>query len=85
MSKYIEPPKSDDCVWRKGPPPSTGWWPAGHGAFLYPTQLRWWDGSTWSCAVCDDADIKDAGRIGLVKTLIRNGDVLWTDRWWEKK
>ena len=33
-------------TWRKGPPPSIGWWPAGWNRD--PSVLRWWDGTRWS-------------------------------------
>lgn len=42
---YIKPPKWHDCVWRSGPPPSVGWWPASKRGD--PTVLRWWGGSNW--------------------------------------
>jgi len=32
--------------WRKGSPPSIGWWPASN--VRKPGFVRWWDGSLWS-------------------------------------
>lgn len=39
--------------WKKGPPPSMGWWPASASECLY--EYRWWDGEYWSWSVyeCD--------------------------------
>ena len=38
--KHIKPPHSEDCVWRSGPPPEIGWWPAdgtvAHGPYIAP-------------------------------------------------
>ena len=33
-------------TWRKGPPPSVGWWPASTSRNA--NCLRWWDGLQWS-------------------------------------
>lgn len=34
--------------WKKGPPPSVGWWPASTKRSV--EVLRWWDGEQWSWA-----------------------------------
>ena len=68
-------------TWRKGPPPSIGWWPASMSRDL--DILRWWDGSAWSQpAFCEEsAEIAamSAEEKSPVQKFIR-----WTDRpaWW---
>jgi hypothetical protein len=34
-------------VWKSGPPPSVGWWPASD--CYSPAAIRYWNGSGWSC------------------------------------
>lgn len=84
MSKYIEPPKSEDCVWRKGPPPSIGWWPADH-ELRDPQCIRWWDGVGWSCYALDTETSADAAASVVRAYPFPNKEIRWTDRWWEKK
>ena len=34
--------------WRKGTPPSEGWWPTKHFLNSNWGAYRWWDGERWS-------------------------------------
>lgn len=45
-------------VWRKGPPPSPGWWPAS--TVRNHNMLRWWDGETWSFSTDQYASVRKA-------------------------
>lgn len=91
--QYIKPPRSQDCVWRSGPPPEIGWWPADcigwWPADCYdeqrgpsPSVLRWWDGE-WSGMALDGDSAERAGRIASLKSITPERFILWTDRWWE--
>lgn len=62
-------------VWRKGPPPEIGWWPASIGG-RFVDALRFWDGKSWSM-FCTP---KQAGEFGQWK--VSRPDIQWTDRWW---
>ena len=67
-------------VWRKGPPPEIGWWPADYeGAQNSPECLRYWGGEIWSTFCYPDENGAD-GSISLRKGL--SIKVTWTDRWW---
>ena len=81
--KYIKPPRSEDCVWRSGPPPDIGWWPADWGIVRHPETLRWWDGKEWSCAAVDYMNAAVAAEYG--GRYFPHAKIKWTDRWWEKK
>lgn len=84
MSKYIKPPRSEDCIWRKGPPPSIGWWPAS--CARNPDMLRWWDGKRWSCYCTSSRTSEQAGAVAkLAWGSPRKLSIAWTDKWWEKK
>lgn len=80
MSKYIEPKVIGG--WRKGPPPSIGWWPAS--CCRNPRALRWWDGRRWSWAVAHDEGAAGAGSVALRCGTLQSS-VEWCDRWWEVK
>ena len=83
--KYIKPPRSQDCVWRSGPPPEIGWWPADcydEQRGPSPSVLRWWDGE-WSCVAYDSDSPKFAGLVASMRTGHADRDIRWTDRWWE--
>lgn len=81
--KYIKPPRSEDCVWRSGPPPEIGWWPADWGKYPQPECLRWWDGSRWSDFAFSHDDAEFAGLQAACRPV--RSDIRWTDRWWEEK
>lgn len=65
--------------WRKGPPPSIGWWPASymenHGA------IRWWNGKVWSWPAAKWASAKVAATIAKMPAEDQKA-IQWTDRWW---
>jgi hypothetical protein len=71
-------------TWRKGPPPSIGWWPAS--SHRNPAILRWWDGEAWSFAAHDEMTAEDAAEQSTEKTYSSN-DIEWTDRpaWWPER
>lgn len=79
---YIEPPRSEDCIWRDGPPPGIGWWPASLVSYLDPTVLRWWDGK-WSSVALDSDSAERAGRVASLESITHERFIRWTDRWWE--
>ena len=81
--KYIKPPKSEDCIWRSGPPPEIGWWPAS--VAKRPTMLRWWNGNAWSSTASAESSAVYAAWIAAVKAVAPTKCVEWTDRWWETK
>jgi hypothetical protein len=85
MTKYIKPPRSEDCEWRSGPPPEIGWWPADGtvAGGPYPQILRYWNGHYFSDAVHHTDDARTAGQFGRIKHPCAY-EILWTDRWWEK-
>lgn len=69
--------KTTETVWRKGPPPSIGWWPASlHRSRLV---LRWWDGTHWSQAAYVT---RSAARAALIaaKPAVQPRRIEWTDR-----
>jgi hypothetical protein len=63
--------------WRKGPPPSIGWWPASYGRNL--NALRWWDGEWWSANVSPRRTAKHAARLAKRKAEWQE-KIEWTDR-----
>ena len=82
--KYINPPRSEDCVWRDGPPPEIGWWPAS--IWQDTTILRWWDGVSWSFPARDHFDSEKAASYArVVEYRGTYCSIRWTDRWWGKR
>jgi len=80
MSKYIVPPDGDMCEWRKGRPPSIGWWPASRTRDA--GWLRYWNGACWSVG---DSHRRDAEHVAKdARVLDREPSILWTDKWWEQ-
>lgn len=77
---YIKPPRSEDCTWRRGPPPEIGWWPAS--VHRTPTVLRFWDGRVWSSGAPMHMPSEAAGTLGEAVSLW-SSEVEWTGRWWE--
>lgn len=85
MTKYIQPPRSEECEWRSGPPPEIGWWPADDisDGGPHPEILRYWNGHYFS-EFADHTD--DASTAGIYGQIMHNceQEIRWTDRWWEK-
>lgn len=70
--------------WRKGPPPSIGWWPASYGRNA--DVLRWWDGSWWSIDAHPSYTAKKAAHFARNVAILQEG-IEWTDRpeWWPER
>ena len=66
-------------VWRKGPPPEIGWWPAS--GFLNVDVLRFWNGERWSDWVRPHRDSEQAEWTKKEKAF-ESSEIKWTDRWW---
>lgn len=64
-------------VWRSGPPPSLGWWPASvrHSASIY----RWWDGECWSMPATSGMDSETAALMAKEPATSAH-PIKWTDR-----
>jgi len=60
--------------WRKGKPPSIGWWPASIKKI--PGVYRWWDGEQWSAAIFRMCTAEEAGKVASVPS-IHSKQVLW--------
>lgn len=67
------------CVWRDGPPPSVGWWPAS--ITRSDNELRWWNGLFWSVGVANASTTPSrlAARTAA-RPSQKNNQVEWTDR-----
>ena len=68
-------------TWRKGPPPSVGWWPASERR--NPDILRWWNGKVWSFPARPNMS-KETAADWAEEEAYNNDEVEWTDRpkWW---
>ena len=65
--------------WRKGPPPSIGWWPASVCKDL--GCVRWWNGKHWSQAAWADTPVKVAASTARKPELaVIQDEIEWTDR-----
>jgi hypothetical protein len=82
MTKYIQPPRSEECEWRSGPPPEIGWWPAS--MTCDPDCIRFWNGWRWSLFCTSADDISEARRSARKRAPYHNDEIRWTDRWWLK-
>lgn len=66
-------------IWKKGPPPSLGWWPVKNSHASYQGAYRWWDGECWSWPAFSFESADRAARWAEKK--IDWSDVIeWTDR-----
>lgn len=63
--------------WRKGPPPSIGWWPAS--ATRCALHFRWWDGSCWS-VLSYSFDSATTAAFWAARRSSLQSDIEWTDR-----
>jgi hypothetical protein len=70
--------------WRKGPPPSIGWWPAS--VCKDPSCVRWWNGGCWSIVAWADTPVKVAARSARKPASFQE-EIKWTDRpaWWPER
>jgi hypothetical protein len=65
-------------VWRKGPPPEIGWWPADYQINQHSiTRLRHWNGKHWSIL----SEPWEDGYDGWFRLQAKH-TIQWTDRWW---
>jgi len=72
--------------WKKGVPPSIGWWPTKHYHQQFHATYRWWDGECWSWAAFAHEPAEKAAKWAAKKESMHM-DVEWTDRpdnWPEK-
>jgi hypothetical protein len=71
-------------TWRKGPPPSIGWWPASN--CRGPEAHRWWNGKWWSAVAWPEYAANTAAAIACSKDATRDR-IEWTERpaWWPKR
>ena len=69
---------SAERKWRKGKPPSIGWWNASNSR--KKDTWRWWNGSAWSLSVSNKEKEAKAGR--LAKCVDLNSSAIeWNDFW----
>lgn len=70
-------------VWRKGAPPSEGWWPASSSAELCIWDMRFWTGEFWSipAAPWDTSEHAEEAKSKRNAVPPEVG-IVWTDRWW---
>ena len=63
--------------WRKGPPPSVGWWPASrHKMKVY----RWWNGEYWSAGATSEVSAERAGVAAARRSIYSNEEIFWRER-----
>jgi len=65
--------------WKKGVPPSIGWWPTKHYHQQFHATYRWWDGEGWSWAAFAHEPADKAAKWAAKKESMYM-DVEWTDR-----
>jgi hypothetical protein len=66
-------------VWKSGPPPSLGWWPAS--LVEAGGSLRWWDDKCWSgVAFSGMTAVQASKRAGTRETPSRNAMIRWQPR-----
>ena len=81
----------DNPVWRKGPPPKIGWWPASPfrseaellaaANVVSPWQIRWFDGEQFGSWVHPNESEIVAQSFALDPSIVPKC-MFWTDRWW---
>lgn len=70
-------------VWRDGPPPSIGWWPASASQEKCVIDIRWWNGVEWSLfAQPWDTEAEAASVADIRHSVPYQQRIVWTDRWW---
>lgn len=70
--------KEPHIIWRGGPPPSIGWWPASFSDD--ENCFRWWSGKTWSDACYASMSAKTAARKSKLKCYNPTDGIRWTVR-----
>jgi hypothetical protein len=67
--------------WKKGVPPSIGWWPTKHyhSTDTDHTSYRWWDGECWSWPAFMHESAVKAARWAAKKEAMQMA-MEWTDR-----
>lgn len=65
--------------WKKGVPPSIGWWPVKNFLSTHQGAYRWWDGEVWSWVAFAHESAEKAAHWAAKKELGRN-NIEWTDR-----
>jgi hypothetical protein len=71
--------------WRKGPPPSIGWWPAS--AVKFPEAIRWWNGKWWSIASFQNTPLEQVKKRAREMERLGQDRIEWTNRpaWWPNR
>lgn len=71
--------------WRKGPPPSIGWWPAS--VVKSPDVFRWWNGKCWSIASFRNTPLEQVRKRAQHADKAAQHLIRWTDRpaWWPER
>jgi hypothetical protein len=64
-------------LWKKGPPPSIGWWPASY--YRSHHDIRWWNGRYWSKPLSWVCTAEEAAE-GAMLPAVYSFDVEWTQR-----
>lgn len=65
--------------WKKGVPPSIGWWPTKHYHQQFHATYRWWDGECWSWAAFAHEPAEKAAKWASKKEAMHM-NVEWADR-----
>jgi hypothetical protein len=65
-------------IWKKGPPPSIGWWPTRHYEKT-SADYRWWDGEVWSWAAFAHEPADKAAKWASKKETM-HVEIEWADR-----
>lgn len=67
-------------IWKKGPPPSIGWWPVKNHLLMHQGAYRWWDGEAWSWPAFMHESAAKAAHWAAKKDNDRGDGIEWTDR-----
>jgi hypothetical protein len=67
-------------IWKKGPPPSIGWWPTKHYKQILVADYRWWNGEFWSWAAFAHESADKAARWAAKRETMHMDNIEWADR-----
>lgn len=68
-----------NAIWKLGPPPSIGWWPAS--TFLEESVLRFWNGKCWSWPVDETCSLIEVAT--MAERPSNHPHIFWAQRpWW---